>query len=103
MEFEYADRIHGTSLQGYVSISGRDLIRIFDEPNSRGDGGYKVQWEWNLIIDGEVITIYDWKSGAFDIDSFTDWHVGGRSSRAVQVLDRFLEDHGFRRVTRTGW
>lgn len=51
----------GTHLQGYVTAVYSDLEEILGQPEECD--GYKVSGEWTLTdSDGNVVTLYDWKS-----------------------------------------
>jgi hypothetical protein len=70
------------SLVGYIDISYDRLVEKFGEP-TEGDG-YKVDAEWLLDIDGEFVTIYNYKDGVnyngpegTPVEDITDWHIGG--------------------------
>ena len=76
----------GGSLAGYLTASYKDLKAILGPPNVKGDG-YKTSTEWNLMFQGCVFTLYDYKdTSLYDRDlpspaafrrlpSF-DWHIG---------------------------
>ena len=85
-----------TSLMGYVTVFYRDLVEAFGEPNSIGDG-YKVDAEWILEIDDTIVTIYNYKTGknyngedGDDVEDITDWHVGGYTKTAVDLVREAL-------------
>jgi hypothetical protein len=98
--------INGTCLQGYVCVPFSKLVAILGEPEE--SDGYKVSAEWVLTFaDGTVATIYDWKAtDLYDSDNpspaqlraedYDNWHVGGKSGRAVDYVRAFLLSHGAR-------
>jgi len=48
-------------LQGHIEIAPRDLVRAFGPPAL--SDGYKVSGEYRFVNkDGDVFTLYDWKS-----------------------------------------
>jgi hypothetical protein len=76
--------VNGTSLQGYVNASYRDLVAAFGEPARYEDD--KVQAEWVLrTADGVAVTVYDWKTYA-PVETIREWNVGGFDVIAVDVL-----------------
>ena len=89
--------INMTSLQGYITIDYDKLIDVFGKPNM-GDE-YKIDAEWELEFeDGTVATIYNWKNGknylgveGTPVDDITDWHVGGKTKRAVELVNNLLK------------
>ena len=51
----------GTSRQSQVDASYSELFNLFGEPLD--SDGYKVSGEWSFTdSDGNVVTVYDWKS-----------------------------------------
>lgn len=88
---------NGTSLSGYIDVSYDELVRAFGEPNESDK--YKSDAEWQLVIDGHPVTIYDYKSGVnYNGSNGTpkernrDWHVGGnRGSEDVDAVTMAME------------
>jgi hypothetical protein len=81
----------GTSLQGYIRTTYRDLVKFFGEPINRD--GYKTNVEWVLKSDdGQIITIYDWKVSrdAWNKDQTFQFNVGGRSQKVLDALFAFF-------------
>ena len=81
---EYALGIsHGTSLSGYLhNTKYSDLIEVFGQPTfnqESGDG--KVQFEWVFEFNGEVFTLYDWKTydAEYTINELTTWNIGSKT------------------------
>jgi hypothetical protein len=91
MEFVNSDSvdINGTSLQGYVVTTFKELVITFGAPTygeASGDG--KVSCEWILqFSDGTVATIYDYKEDATPMGEYS-WHIGGQS---IDAVNRVLE------------
>ena len=80
---EVGNKTNGSSLKGYISITYPQLVSILGEPTyptESGDG--KVQKEWVVEFEGNVFTIYDWKT--FDEDytmnELYEFHVGGETN-----------------------
>jgi hypothetical protein len=79
-----------TSYKGSVLTTFSKLVEVFGQPDHGPDdfGLDKTTCEWHLCFeDGTVATIYDWKTNNTPFQEY-DWHIGGRSSEAV---DRVLE------------
>ena len=59
-----------------------DLKRVLGEPTwgpeDSGDG--KVQYEWAVEFEGDIFTIYDWKTfdESYTLNKLTTWSVGGK-------------------------
>lgn len=91
--------INGTSLQGEVDASYKELCDLF---GSHHDGdGYKVDAEWYVQFeDGTVATIYNWKNGrnycgesGQDLEQIRDWHIGGSTTAAETQVQIALDLH----------
>lgn len=75
----------GTSLKGYLrkGIKFTDLYKTLGEPTFKpedsGDG--KVQYQWVLDWNGDIFTIYDWKTYSQDytLNEYDHWHVGAKT------------------------
>jgi len=94
--------VFGTSLQGYVSANYHDLVELLGEPTyMEPSGDDKVTTEWLLDFededDGDIVpvTIYDWKEFSLRCreDAVYNWHIGGKSLRAVDAIRTFLEEN----------
>ena len=100
--FENADPddVNGTSLQGEIDISYKELVSIFGEPHSKGDG-YKVDAQWLLQFntpEGPVVaTIYNYKTGksylgrsGMATSRIRDWHIGGKEPIAATLIKQAI-------------
>ena len=96
----------GSHLQGHQDASYDELVRLFGEPNSYGDGD-KVRFEWIISFDvydrddGEPTfhtgTIYDWKEEddtARYADTY-DWHIGGHSKESYHLTSDLILNERF--------
>jgi hypothetical protein len=75
----------GTSLSGYLdNVTYSNLCEAFGEPTctpeDSGDG--KVNFEWIFEFDGEIFTVYDWKTydPEYTKNQLTRWNVGSKYS-----------------------
>ncbi|PIQ86780.1 MAG: hypothetical protein COV74_03485 [Candidatus Omnitrophica bacterium CG11_big_fil_rev_8_21_14_0_20_45_26] len=82
----------GTSYQGELKISYADLVTIFGPPNSTRHC-YKIDAEWIGAIDGEVFTIYNYKTGKSylgtqgkTVEEITDWHIGAKKRLTAEKV-----------------
>lgn len=86
-----------TSLVGELDVSYAELVEVYGEPNAKADM-YKTDAEWLLQApDGTVATIYNYKSGRSylgnegdAVEDIRDWHVGGVSHRAFELVQADL-------------
>lgn len=85
-EIQKNDDCNGTHLQGYINVSYSSLVGAFGNPQYFASGDGKVQCEWNLLINGEVVTIYDWKEGGKPVQNISEWHIGGYSKKAEKAV-----------------
>ena len=93
MKFKTNAAFESSGLQGYITSTYAELCEIFGTDHSDGDGGYKMQCEWNIkFANGVYATIYDWKESQAKED-VTDWHVGGSSIKSVWAVQEAIDDH----------
>lgn len=84
----YAD-CNMSSLVGYITTEYNDLVEAFGEP-ILGSGDGKVSAEWIIkFSDGQVATIYDWKTPETPMGVY-EWHVGGHKAEVVKRLAALL-------------
>jgi hypothetical protein len=91
-----------TSLQGYITASYEDLVKVFGEPQydtPSGDGKVDVEWEMNILDEDHnairPFTIYNWK----DYDAGRTarstpnyrWHIGGTSGVVSMFVNEYFE------------
>ena len=76
----------GGWLQGHVYVNYSELVSAFGNPSYFSSGDGKVQAEWQLNINGTGVTIYDYKEGGKPVQSIRDWHIGGTSKDAVEMV-----------------
>ena len=71
--------VAGTYNVGYLNnTQGQQLVEKFGEP-LLGHPTDKVEFEWNLLIEGKPVTIYSWKNyGEKSFEQIRVWNVGGR-------------------------
>ena len=108
----------GTSLQGYKTTTYGRLREVLGPPTfSSGDPYEKVQTEW--VIDAkwydantieeidrddweyETVTIYNWKTSGTPLEEY-DWHVGGKSIYATDVVDMILDNYNQNGINHNG-
>ena len=60
---ENAPNTNGTGLAGYLDTTYNKLVDVLGEPTFNSPSGdSKVQVEWVLKFEGNLFTIYDWKT-----------------------------------------
>lgn len=80
----------GSSVKGYIDCTYKDLISALGEPTySTPSGDNKVQKEWVVEHNGEVFTVYDWKTYDEDytMNKLDEFNVGGKTSADVFILE----------------
>lgn len=81
----------GTSYQGEVVITFKQLCRVFDQPYRFNEPGLKIDAEWVLSSPSKkAVTIYNYKDGfnychkkGVSVEQINDWHIGGISRSVV--------------------
>ena len=83
------DVANGTYKIGSLDgIYYRDLVEKLGEPTVIGSGDDKVQYEWIMEFEGEIFTIYDWKTydaeyTEYELDT---WSIGGNANSAALLF-----------------
>ena len=85
----YDDKVNGTFKIG--SLEGlyfKDLVNKLGEPTLIGSGDNKVQYEWLMEFEGEIFTIYDWKTydKEYTEQELTIWSIGGNANSAALLF-----------------
>lgn len=78
------DLISGTHKVGSLDkVTYWDIVNVLGSPTfDEASGDDKVQKEWIVEHNGEVFTIYDWKTydQEYTVSKLTTWSIGGRSN-----------------------
>lgn len=92
-----------TSLQGYITASYEDLVKVFGKPQcteTSGDGKVDVEWELT-IYDHEFdmqfpVTIYNWKDYDGGREAMSNpnyiWHIGGNSGIVASYINEYFNE-----------
>jgi hypothetical protein len=79
----------GTSFHNTtITTTVNELVRVLGDPDDDSNTGEdKVNFEWVCeTIDGDVVTIYDWKEyRMIDVNEEIEFHLGGHS--LIHTLD----------------
>jgi hypothetical protein len=73
----------GTSLKGYINATYSQLLEVLGKPTyDEPSGDDKVQVEWVVEFEGDIFTIYDWKtySREYTENELKTFNVGGNTS-----------------------
>jgi len=91
-DFEVVSQLSdgSTWYQGLIDASYSELVSAFGVPTLY-DGSGKVQCEWNLVINGVICTIYDWKEYGNPPHTVRKWHIGGTVNKSVDLVTRAFE------------
>ena len=82
----------GTHLQGYIGIPYATIASKLGYPTYTD--GDKTLAEWVLKgEDGTIANIYDYKNYGMRKEDITHWHIGGKSEKAVELIDTILPGH----------
>lgn len=80
---------NGTGLAGYVNATYNQLVSVLGEPTfDYPSGDEKVQVEWVVEFEGNLFTIYDWKTYNRDYteNSLERFNIGSKvNSSALEM------------------
>lgn len=83
LNFQEAESLtNGSSLKGYINATYYQLIETLGEPTyNEPSGDEKTQMEWVVEFEGNIFTIYDWKtySRNYTENELTRFNVGGKT------------------------
>jgi len=93
IESYWPAELNGSSYQGEIDISYKELVAAFGKEDSSGDD-YKVQAEWFIETPAGLATIYDYKQGkkyngneeGIPKSQVRDWHIGGSTKEVVSWI-----------------
>ena len=93
VKFKTGADASGMSLMGYITITHAELVKKLGQGEGASD---KTLDEWSIegSSNGETIiaTIYDWKNYGRDVETITNWHIGGTSRKAVDLVHAIFND-----------
>ena len=87
----YTDAADGTwKIGDLTGLFFRDLVNKLGKPTVIGSGDDKVQYEWMMKFEGEIFTIYDWKTydaeyTEYELDT---WSIGG-NDQSAEIISEF--------------
>jgi len=92
------NKIGGTSLEAYCTVSYQKLVKEFGQPVCFDD--YKTDAEWVVQdMDGRVFTVYNYKDGKNYcgeegklVEEIVEWHIGAVSQDGVSDLVDYLKE-----------
>jgi hypothetical protein len=105
------DNSEETHLVGKINTVFDVLLKVFGKPTRVPEAEQTVEWTIN-IEDPEdeyntiVATIYDWKIGkgyfgedGLDLEEITEWNVGGKTHRAVELIEKIIDENSDNKLT----
>ena len=91
------DVIYGSHLLEVVDVTFENLVKLFGEPHVI-NAHDKTDASWYLLVDGHIMTIYNWKDGknylgedGLNIEDITSWHIGGFDNHQGRILKRYIQ------------
>jgi hypothetical protein len=86
-----------TSLQGYIVATYNQLVEVLGKPTyDEPSGDDKVQVEWVVEFEGNIFTIYDWKTGSreYTENELMKFNVGGTTSASdfIQEVETLINN-----------
>jgi hypothetical protein len=90
--------IVGTSVQGRIHYSFDQIVDLLGAPHHLYEDSEKTvpprtRCEWDIVLNGEPISIYDHCEYEKSVKEVDCWHIGGRSVKAVQLFMEFISSY----------
>jgi hypothetical protein len=87
---------NGTSRAGYIDATYNQLIKTLGEPTfDTPSGDNKVQKEWVVEFEGNIYTVYDWKTYDvnYTMNELNEFNVGskGNARKFIESLTKEIE------------
>ena len=87
---------NGTSGAGYIDATYNQLIKVLGEPTfDTPSGDNKVQKEWVVEFEGNIYTVYDWKTYDvnYTMNELNKFNVGskGNARKFIESLTKEIE------------
>jgi hypothetical protein len=87
----------GSGLSGYINATYKQLSTILGEPTfSTPSGDNKTQKEWVVKFEGNLFTIYDWKTYdvEYTMNELDRFNIGSKvnSEKFIKILEKLLEE-----------
>lgn len=87
----------GTGLSGYINVTYPQLVKVLGEPTfETPSGDNKTQKEWVVEFEGNIFTIYDWKT--FDVkytmNELDRFNVGSKvnATKFIETLENQIKE-----------
>jgi len=99
LKFSNEEKRLGTCLLGYLYLNYNEIFSIFGPPNSIPVIKFsKTDWEWIFSLNGETVTIYNYKTGPSYSEGNKDvkpqdlkyWHIGGNKKSVLNLLYKYI-------------
>ena len=91
----WTNKHYGTSFHGVeVEASVRQLTKVLGTPAYSGnDGEEKTNFEWAGEIEGNPVTVYDWKEyRKVEKSEILSFHIGSKDQKSALQLKKFIEE-----------
>ena len=90
--------IMGTALQGRIHYSFDEIVDLLGAPHHLYEDTEnpelpRTRCEWDIVLNGEPISIYDYCEYEKSVKDVAVWHIGGRSVKAVQLFMEFISSY----------
>lgn len=90
--------IVGTALQGRIHYSFDEIVDLLGAPHhlyedTENPEPPRTRCEWDIVLNGEPISIYDYCEYEKSVKEVDCWHIGGRSVKAVQLFMEFISSY----------
>ena len=91
------EEIVGTHLLDYIhNVKYEKLVELLGQPTfTSPSDDEKVQVEWVVKYNGEVLTVYDWKTydREYTLNHNKTWHIGGKDYGSASEFSALITDN----------
>ncbi len=88
---------NSTCLQGYITITHKEIVKKL----GKGSGAFDKhldEWLIERELNGEMIEadLYDWKNYGMKAKNITEWNIGGKNEKSVDLIRSIFPNHDVR-------
>jgi hypothetical protein len=91
--------VNQTSLKGYITTTQINLEKVFGKPTFYGGDKTTLDWflQFTITENNEekyvVATIYDWNSDGVNPHEEFQWHIGGHTYEAAELVTQYYNNN----------
>ena len=74
-----------------LNASYDQLVALFGEPNVGPSPDGKIQIQWDLLVGGVKVSIWDWKQYGTHVQDITSWSIWAKDREVISELQALFD------------